>query len=144
MITPIYTTNMTEQQRAWFYAEYQKASKDELVGVLLALFLGGLGVHRFYMGQIGAGVLYLVFSWTGIPSIIGFIECFLMPGRVREYNAARAQMIAGQIMASQPQRSYASESEAGAAPRICSACRTPAQPGAVFCAQCGAGTLAAS
>jgi len=144
MITPIYTTNMTEQQRAWFYAEYQKASKDELVGVLLALFLGGLGVHRFYMGQIGAGVLYLVFSWTGIPSIIGFIECFLMPGRVREYNAAQAQRIAAGIMVPVPQYSGTAESEAAAAPRICSACRATAQPGAVFCAQCGAGTLAAS
>jgi TM2 domain-containing membrane protein YozV len=144
MITPIYTTEMTERQRAWFYAEYEKASKDELVGVLLALFLGGLGIHRFYMGQTGLGILYLIFFWTGVPAFVGFVECFLMPGRIREYNALQAQRIASQIMTSRPQGVSAAETEASDVCRVCSACRATAQPGAVFCAKCGAGTLAAS
>ena len=37
---PIYTANMNDHQRAWFYAEYRQASRDEIVGVLLAFFLG--------------------------------------------------------------------------------------------------------
>lgn len=41
---------------------------------LLALFLGGLGGHKFYAGKIGMGFLYLIFCWTYIPSIIAFIE----------------------------------------------------------------------
>jgi TM2 domain-containing membrane protein YozV len=36
--------------------------------------LGGLGVHKFYLGQIGMGILYILFCWTSIPSIIGLIE----------------------------------------------------------------------
>ena len=39
-IDPIYTVNMTDHQRSWFYAEYQHASRDEVIGVLLAIFLG--------------------------------------------------------------------------------------------------------
>jgi len=36
--------------------------------------LGGLGAHKFYLGQAGWGVLYLLFCWTFIPSFIAFIE----------------------------------------------------------------------
>lgn len=48
--------------------------KNKLAAGLLGIFLGGIGIHKFYMGKIGAGILYLVFCWTGIPAIIGFIE----------------------------------------------------------------------
>ncbi|MBM3151472.1 MAG: NINE protein [Chloroflexi bacterium] len=48
--------------------------KNKLAAALLAIFLGGLGGHKFYLGQIGAGILYLVFCWTGIPEIIGIVE----------------------------------------------------------------------
>lgn len=40
----------------------------------MALFLGGFGIHKFYLGRIGWGVVYLVFCWTFIPAIISFIE----------------------------------------------------------------------
>ncbi|MCV6037348.1 TM2 domain-containing protein, partial [Escherichia coli] len=40
----------------------------------LAFFLGGFGVHKFYLGKIGQGFLYLIFCWTFIPAIIAFIE----------------------------------------------------------------------
>ena len=33
--------------------------KDWLTTFLLCLFLGGLGVHRYYVGKIGTGILYL-------------------------------------------------------------------------------------
>jgi hypothetical protein len=49
-------------------------SKNKLVAALLAIFLGGFGIHKFYLGKIGQGVLYLLFCWTFIPALIGFIE----------------------------------------------------------------------
>lgn len=55
----------------------QKSSssdKSRVTAALLAFFLGGLGAHKFYLGKPGIGVLYLIFCWTFIPSIIAFIE----------------------------------------------------------------------
>jgi TM2 domain-containing membrane protein YozV len=129
-IDPIYTAGMNDQQRAWFHAEYERARKDEVMGVVLALFLGDFGVHHFYLRRDGLGVLYLIFFWTGIPAIIGFFECFFMPGRVRQYNAAQAYYISRQILASnQP---------AAAASTHCTACGTPLDSTAAFCTHCGA------
>lgn len=48
--------------------------KNKLVAGLLAIFLGGFGIHKFYLGRIALGIVYLIFTWTFIPWIIGFIE----------------------------------------------------------------------
>lgn len=48
--------------------------KNKMVAGLLGIFLGGLGIHKFYMGKIGMGILYICFCWTYIPAIVGFIE----------------------------------------------------------------------
>ena len=142
MFSPIYTANMNDQQRQWFYAEYQAAAKNEVVGVLLALFLGHFGIHKFYMGQTGWGVVYLLFCWTGIPTILGFIECFLMPGRVRAYNAAQAQIIANGILATNVPAYAASATPPNLTPAMCPSCGGAVQSGASFCAKCGAGMAA--
>lgn len=41
---------------------------------VLALLLGGLGIHKFYCKKTGLGILYLVFCWTFIPAIIALVE----------------------------------------------------------------------
>ena len=48
--------------------------KSRTVAVLLALFLGGIGAHRFYLGKVGSGLLYLLLCWTFIPAIIALFE----------------------------------------------------------------------
>jgi TM2 domain-containing membrane protein YozV len=48
--------------------------KNRLAATLFALILGGLGIHKFYLGQVGWGIIYLLFCWTFVPAIIGFIE----------------------------------------------------------------------
>lgn len=50
---------------------------NKIAYILLALFLGGVGGHKFYAGKIGAGVLYLVFCWTFIPALIALIELII-------------------------------------------------------------------
>lgn len=57
-------------------------AKNKVLAGLLALFLGGLGIHRFYLGQWW-GVFYLLFYWTGIPSIASFIEAIVFLCRDR-------------------------------------------------------------
>lgn len=51
-----------------------KSERNKVVAGLLGIFLGGLGIHKFYLGKTGAGIVYLVFFWTFIPAIVGFIE----------------------------------------------------------------------
>lgn len=48
--------------------------KSKLAAGLLGIFLGGFGIHKFYLGKVGMGILYLLFCWTYIPAIAGFIE----------------------------------------------------------------------
>lgn len=48
--------------------------KSKLAAGLLALFVGGFGIHKFYLGRVGQGILYLLLFWTFIPALIGFIE----------------------------------------------------------------------
>lgn len=50
---------------------------DRTMAAILALLLGTLGAHKFYMNESGLGLLYLCFSWTGIPTIAGIIEGIL-------------------------------------------------------------------
>ena len=56
------------------------SSKNKVTAALLAIFLGGIGAHKFYLGQINIGVVYLLFSWTGIPLLVGIIEGLMLLG----------------------------------------------------------------
>lgn len=48
--------------------------KSKITAGVLAILLGTFGIHKFYLGKTGTGVLYLLLSWTGITSILGVIE----------------------------------------------------------------------
>lgn len=50
--------------------------KNRVLAVILALFLGGLGVHRFYLRRYWSGLLYLFFFWTYIPALLGIVDAF--------------------------------------------------------------------
>lgn len=50
------------------------SEKSFVATLLLSFFLGSLGVHRFYVGKIGTGILMLVtLGGMGIWSLIDFI-----------------------------------------------------------------------
>ena len=51
--------------------------KSRVAAILLAFFLGGFGVHKFYLGRVGQGILYLLFFWTFIPTILAIIEMII-------------------------------------------------------------------
>ena len=50
------------------------SGKNRIAAALFAVFLGGLGIHKFYLGRVVQGILYLLFCWTFIPAFIGLIE----------------------------------------------------------------------
>jgi TM2 domain-containing membrane protein YozV len=55
----------------------RRSSKNKVVAALLAIFLGGIGIHKFYLGKVGWGIMYLIFCWTWIPMIVSFIEAII-------------------------------------------------------------------
>lgn len=48
--------------------------KNKITAGILGILLGGIGVHKFYLGSAAMGILYILFSWTFIPAIVGLIE----------------------------------------------------------------------
>ncbi len=66
-------TNITENG-ALSTVDLTVTGNDRVVAAILAIFLGDFGIHHFYTGDTKHGIWHLVFFWTGIPGLIGFIE----------------------------------------------------------------------
>lgn len=71
--TPQPSDNLVKQNKP-NAKEYPSNGKDKGTAAILALLLGGIGIHKFYLGKSFQGILYLLFCWTFIPAIIAFIE----------------------------------------------------------------------
>lgn len=142
--------------QAIFYQQYEMVRRDEVLGILLALFLGSFGLHHFYLHRNALGILYACFFWTGIPAFLGLIECFFMPGRVREFNAIQAAAIAASlgiqmpgwyqppvnVNVSVPPNPAAPQQQPGTLV-ACPRCQQTNVAGARFCSACG-GALSGS
>ena len=48
--------------------------KSKTVAGILGILLGGMGIHKFYLGKVWQGIIYLVLCWTVIPTVLGIIE----------------------------------------------------------------------
>jgi TM2 domain-containing membrane protein YozV len=48
--------------------------RSRVAAGLLGIFAGTFGIHKFYLGKTGQGIVYVIFFWTFVPAIIGFIE----------------------------------------------------------------------
>lgn len=48
--------------------------KNKIIAGLLAIFFGTFGLHKFYLQNKSQGILYLIFFWTAIPTILGLVE----------------------------------------------------------------------
>ena len=72
---PQYQQPQYQQQPVYQNFGYQPLpAKSKIAAGLLHLLIGGIGVGNFYMGQIGLGIVDILFCWTGIPSIVNFIR----------------------------------------------------------------------
>jgi TM2 domain-containing membrane protein YozV len=92
-----YMEGMTNDQRMLFQSQYSREAKNRTTGLILTLLLGGVGGHRFYLGQVGLGILYMVFCWTFIPVIVAFFELFMIGKRVDRFNDHLAAELAARV-----------------------------------------------
>ncbi len=75
-ITPVYNT--TTNQNSTSHAPNGTSGGSELTALLLCIFLGFLGVHRFYLGYYGVGILMLLTGGCcGILWIVDFIRILI-------------------------------------------------------------------
>ena len=66
------------------------SKKSKLVAALLCFFLGALGVHRFYVGKVGTGVLYLLTCGLfGIGILVDFIMILVGAFKDKEGNPVK-------------------------------------------------------
>jgi TM2 domain-containing membrane protein YozV len=51
---------------------------NKSLAIVLALFLGGIGAHKFYQGKWIQGLIYLLFAWTFVPAIVAVVDAILI------------------------------------------------------------------
>lgn len=54
--------------------ERSRVIAQKIVAGALGVFLGSIGAHKFFLGKTRQGILYILFCWTFIPGLVGFIE----------------------------------------------------------------------
>jgi TM2 domain-containing membrane protein YozV len=66
-------SDLTDRQLSVFNSEMAKHQKSTGVAYVLWIFLGTIGIHKFYMGKGKQGLLYLLLGLAGwIALIVGF------------------------------------------------------------------------
>ncbi|GAQ23915.1 hypothetical protein DEIGR_400048 [Deinococcus grandis] len=86
---------MTQDQNlALAQQMYLSQQKNVTVYVLLALLLGGLGVHHFYLGRTTPGLLHLLLCWTLVPSVLAVAHAINGRKAVRDRNTEIARHVA--------------------------------------------------
>lgn len=71
------------------WEEPDRSDKNKWAAFFLCLFLGGLGIHRFYVGKVGTGILWLcLFALSrGLWTVAVLVDLiFIVMGKFRDKN----------------------------------------------------------
>lgn len=69
------------------YAEYDSAKKSQVVAWVLWVFTGGIGGHRYYLGDIGYAIAMTLLGWMTF-GLWWLVEAFFINRRIRQKNRA--------------------------------------------------------
>lgn len=89
---------LTDQQKMIFMSQYASERKDRTTALILSVLLGKLGIDRFYVGDIGLGLLKLL--TLGGCFIMWIVDWFLIQGKVDDHNRRKAQEIVAALRTS--------------------------------------------
>ena len=67
-------------QTAGFTPQAVAQQRNKNTAGLVAMLLGGLGIHKFYLGQPKQGIFYMIFFWTFIPALLGIVDAIKLFG----------------------------------------------------------------
>lgn len=117
-------------------------TKSKTVAIVLALFLGDIGIHKFYLGQAGQGILYLLLCWTFIPVVLSIIDIIIyltMSEELFQTKYGRGYVANPQQMYQQPSQPQFSQAQTNTQSRFvfCPSCGTKVEVGTKFCTNCG-------
>ena len=59
-------------------ASWCPPDKDKLIAILLAFFIGGIGIHNFYLGETKKGIFKLLTCWLFIGGILALVDFIKM------------------------------------------------------------------
>lgn len=115
-------------------------TKSRTTAAILAIIVGDFGIHKFYLGKVGQGIIYLLLFWTWIPGIIGFIEGIVyltMSDQAFQekygngYSQQQYQQPYQQPYQQQPQYNPQGQN------KFCPSCGTRVDTSTKFCPHCG-------
>ena len=82
-------------QRKRAESTVSESEKSKVTAGVLALLLGGLGIHKFYTGAWGWGIVYIVLCWTYVPALVALGEGIRYLVLSREEFARKAAVMKG-------------------------------------------------
>jgi len=82
---------LTDQQKMLFMTQYNSDKKDRTIAMVISVFLGYLGVDRFYVGDTKSGIIKLI--TVGGCGIWYLVDWFLIMGVADEKNREKAKEI---------------------------------------------------
>lgn len=99
--------NLSIEEQLLVNSEVEKNGKNIVLAYVLAIFVGILGIHRFYLGRKGSAIAMLILGLFSLGLITGvwvIVDLFLIPGIVKENNAVIEAELTSEIIASREQK----------------------------------------
>ncbi|MBN2722589.1 MAG: NINE protein [Deltaproteobacteria bacterium] len=137
-----------EEEQKLFLSDYNEVKLDYKLALKLAIFGGFIGLHHFYLKRWILGILSILFVYTFIPLIVGFVEAFTLKSTIREMNEEKAIGIANSINLRRKMKQYSADGPsdgavlgtaptAGVSKVTCQYCGRKVLSTATSCPSCG-------
>lgn len=96
-------SELTSEELSILQIELEKQGKNMTLAYVLWFFLGGIGIHRFYVGDTKTGILMLCLNWLTC-GLWALIDAFFLHKKVHEVNEVVENDLINQILANRRSR----------------------------------------